>query len=1182
MPSKEAQIDLIRSAYKTAGCDVSQTGYFEAHGTGTAAGDPIETGAIGEVFAAHRSLAADGAAIPLSIGSLKANIGHLGGASGIAGLIKAILSVEKGTIAPNIWFQRGNPAIDFEGWRLQAPTETKDWPLEGLRRASVNSFGYGGTNAHVIVDDAYHYLQQYRRSGGHIRNDSDFVSPACEMTIGADPRSRLFPLSAKIERGLAYMRKTLADHPQTQSDFDEEGLLDGLAYTLCERRSWFSYSATIVAKDKLDPEGRLQSPVPVSSSRATPPRIGFIFTSQGAQWWGMGRELLHYPIFKNSLLRCDTITKSLGADWSLIEELLKDKTTSRVSEAEFSQPLCTALQISLVDLLSAWNVHSHSVIGYSSGEIAAAYATGALSFESAMTVKRFGYDGRMMAVGLSEEESNNELAELDDKFGKAVVACINSPRGITVSGDSKAIVELHKALVAKGVFVRMLQVDTAYTRIRQLGAEYWVSNLVGCVRFSGALEKLCSMPSVDESYGAEVILEVGPHALFKLPVREILENTFGEESHIQYLSTLICNKPADATALQAVGHLCANNYPANLHAVNFPKACRQMCIIAPSTFLPQGSKNVLEYRLREVSISRALVVPESDEGVETSFSMRCQPSSGTALSDVWQEFRVFSYSNDGGWVENCRGLVSVSTQANGDDDLTQACLSEWTEARTGGTQNIEPKSFCESVDAIGLSYAPLFQGLQSITIDPHVPAQVARVIEVTNTRIANPKEFEHDQLLHPTTLDSFLQLALAALGGPELEAKANIFALDPSTSKPVVLMDGFKFVAINGANEPIEVQSLAKHCHKPIWEPDVGLIDRQNLDRELQAAPRPDDRPKTVRQLELLSYYFIDQALCEVNDHEVSTMIPHNQKFYRNLCELRDAVLAKTHPQQTDEWHQLHNPETATKLQTLVEYYRRHQTAYDSKLLVRVGEALHSVFRQEVEPLVLMMQENLLEDYYTTTVGMPNTYAQISRYVTMLSHKYPNLDYLEIGAGMGGATVPMLQGLKGCEDVHTYPQCCKRSRIPSQSNAVRPSESASQVSAAPSTTTLSSTSSLGKRSRKFRSDIWVHFREAVCNEVRNHQSGLYYYCKYCSGRYTNSKSAWTHLQSAYGIAKPDEDGLASKKAATEGALVRGFAATEAKMAAQRERVAKAAMGDCISPLLNGQNWRTCSKPPTQQ
>jgi acyl transferase domain-containing protein len=144
--------------------------------------------------------------------------------------------------------QRGNPAIDFEEWRLQVPTETKDWPLEGLQRASVNSFGYGGTNAHVFVDDAYHYLQQCRRSGGHVRNDSDFVSPACEMTFGAAPRSRLFLLSANDERGLAYMRKTLADHLQTQSDFDEEGLLDSLAYTLCERRSRFSFSATIVAK----------------------------------------------------------------------------------------------------------------------------------------------------------------------------------------------------------------------------------------------------------------------------------------------------------------------------------------------------------------------------------------------------------------------------------------------------------------------------------------------------------------------------------------------------------------------------------------------------------------------------------------------------------------------------------------------------------------------------------------------------------------------------------------------------------------------------------------------------------------------------------------------------------------------------------------------------------------------
>ncbi|KAH7397176.1 hypothetical protein BKA66DRAFT_566312 [Pyrenochaeta sp. MPI-SDFR-AT-0127] len=1206
MPSKDAQINLIRSAYKAAGCDVSQTGYFEAHGTGTAAGDPIETGAIGEVFAAHRPLAANSAVVPLSIGSLKTHMGHLEGASGIAGLIKAVLSVEKGIIAPNIWFQRGNPAIDFEQWRLQVPTEAKDWPLEGLRRASVNSFGYGGTNAHVIVDDAYHFLQQYRRSGGHFRNDSGFASPVSETTTNDTPRSRVYLLSANDERGLVQMGKTLAQYLQAQSVFDEEELLNSLAYTLGERRSRLSHSAMIIAKDKSDLERQLQSSKSISGSQTTPPRIGFIFTGQGAQWWGMGRELLHYPVFKKSLLRCDTIAKRLGSDWSLMEELLKNQASSRVSEAELSQPLCTALQIALVDLLASWNINPQSVVGHSSGEIAAAYATGALSFESAITVaffrgllspkvKQLGYDGRMMAVGLSEAEVSSEIAELQNATGQALVACINSPRGVTVSGDTPVLEELHNNLVAKGVFARMLQVDTAYHSHHmqaiaeeyleylqkagvvaqsgkghaamfssvtedvidqsQLGAEYWVSNLVGCVRFSGAVEKLCSTQIQDERHGVDILLEIGPHSLFKLPVQEILETKFGEKSRIQYLSTLIRKQPADKTALEAVGYLFANNYPVDLHAVNFPsepkqalsvltdlpqypwnhtrsywcesrlsrdyrlrkftrtdilgapvydwnpfeprfrnflrlreqpwlrdhvvqgdvlfpacgylcmaiEACRQMSVITPSTFLPPGSQDSLEYRLREVSISRALVVPESDEGVETSFSMRCNSSDDSTSLDVWHEFRVFSYTSNSGWVENCRGLVSVSRQMTGDNELAKECLIEWSEANADGAQKIDPKSFYDGVDAIGLTYGPLFQGIKTISIDAHVSDRAAGVVEVTNTRIANPKEFEHDRLLHPATLDSFLQLALAALGGVELRklkgamvptfveeicisaniaaqigdqlnvvvgaerhgsraAKANIFALDPVTSKPVVLMDGFRFVAINGASASNEVDLAPKHCFKPVWEPDAELIGFHNLNKDLQAAPRPDDRPKTVRELELLSYHFIDQALQEIKNDEVATMLPHHQKFYQNLCELRDAVIAKTHPQQTEEWQQLNSSETASKLHSLVEHYRHHQTAYDGKLLVRVGEALPSVFRQNVEPLKLMTDENLLEDYYTTAVGMPNTYAQISRYVTILSHKYPNLDFLEIGAGTGGATVPTLQGLRGCEGVHTYPR----------------------------------------------------------------------------------------------------------------------------------------------------------------
>jgi SAM-dependent methyltransferase len=248
------------------------------------------------------------------------------------------------------------------------------------------------------------------------------------------------------------------------------------------------------------------------------------------------------------------------------------------------------------------------------------------------------------------------------------------------------------------------------------------------------------------------------------------------------------------------------------------------------------------------------------------------------------------------------------------------------------------------------------------------------------------------------------------------EAQANIVALDPTTSQPVALLDGFKFVAINSTDSSIGQTHLGpKHCYKPVWEPDVELIARPELDQVLQAAPRPDDRPKTVRELELLAYYFIDSTLQAVDEKEINSMLPHHQLFYKDLCRLRQDVIAKTHPQQTGEWQQLQSTHVRSKLQALTEYYRNHETAYDGKLLVRVGEALPAVFRQEVEPLALMTHENLLEDYYTTAVGMPNTYAQITRYVSMLSHKYPNLDFLEIGAGTGGATVPTTQGLRGGE-----------------------------------------------------------------------------------------------------------------------------------------------------------------------
>jgi acyl transferase domain-containing protein len=345
LPSKESQASLIHSAYEQAGCDPALTGYFEAHGTGTAAGDPIEASAIGATLGKHRPAGEDG---KLYVGSIKTNIGHLEGASGLAGLIKAVMSLEKGVILPNLWFEKGNPAIDFDGWRIRVPTEPVSWPSEGLRRASVNSFGFGGTNCHTIIDDAYHYLQSRGLKGNHRTSPNPIVAdtartqPAAALTedttglengrgialksLTSDlraednkPRPRIFNVGSSDEGSVLILSKKYADHLESRLEVEEETFMDNLSYTLCERRSSFLWNSSVVASTKSELVERLRSPGLKPSRRAADtPKLGFAFTGQGAQWWGMGRELLGFAVFSKIMTEADNILASFGSSWSLL------------------------------------------------------------------------------------------------------------------------------------------------------------------------------------------------------------------------------------------------------------------------------------------------------------------------------------------------------------------------------------------------------------------------------------------------------------------------------------------------------------------------------------------------------------------------------------------------------------------------------------------------------------------------------------------------------------------------------------------------------------------------------------------------------------------------------------------------------------------------------------------------
>ncbi|MCJ1405286.1 hypothetical protein MMC11_008513 [Xylographa trunciseda] len=650
-PSSRAQETLIRNTYEAAGLDMATTRFFEAHGTGTKAGDPIEVSAIEAAFRDQTPRDE-----PLFIGAVKTNIGHLEGASGIAGLIKTILVLEKGIIPPNIWYERPNPRILLGEWNIKFPLENTPWPTNGLRRASVNSFGFGGSNAHVVIDDAYNYLQYRDLHGRHntaklpptsvtLASVSSATTPMGNgqsklLTNGPiesldqdyEDTTQLFVWSAADEGGIDRLAKVYQEHFCSLSAYENSRYLRDLAYTLCTKRSSLPWKSFVVASTidglQLGLKSGLSKPLRTSSV----PKLGFVFNGQGSQWFAMGRELLKYPGFHRSLVEAESYFRTLGSEWLLTHELQKDMKDSNVNDPILSQPLCTVIQIALVDLIATWGIHPSVVVGHSSGEIAAAYCADGISRESAWKIAYFRgvlaarlsnsthIPGSMMSVGLSEVDVIPYLLQAGGyEDGDIAIGCINSPRSVTITGNEARIDDLGKILDDEHIFNRKLQVNVAYhsrfmksiapeyrmliddikgntplpvspamfssvtgERIYppELGqSEYWAQNLILPVRFSDAISHVLSKSSKKK------VKKINDHktTMGGVAVDHILEigphsalqgplrdilNASEKGKHIGYSSLLSRGLSAVTTTLEAVGHLHCLGYPVNLEVVN--------------------------------------------------------------------------------------------------------------------------------------------------------------------------------------------------------------------------------------------------------------------------------------------------------------------------------------------------------------------------------------------------------------------------------------------------------------------------------------------------------------------------------------------------------------------------------------------------------------------------------------
>src|SRR6476646_3308282 len=545
LPSPEAQTRLVRDACRNAGIVPEAIGFVEAHGTGTAVGDPIEAHALAEALCGNRSADA-----PLPIGSIKTNLGHLETAAGIAGLLKAMLILKYGQIPPSLHFSTPNPHIDFEKLRLRVPTQLEPFPNGPEERiAGVNSFGFGGANAHVILAEPPPH-----------QPEKSFAVPGC----------RPWPvmLSARSEASLRISAANLSAWVREHANANGNSpVLPDLSYTLGVRRNHHPHRLTLFASDwaglteELDAFAKKEDSPKIRAAfaprREHAPRIGFIMSGQGPQWWGMGRDLMeHEPVFREAIEKCDAALAP-WASFSLLEEIGRYEEMSQMNRTEIGQPSIFAMQVALAALWKSWGVEPSAIVGHSVGEIAAACVAGIFSLaEAARTVALRARlmescgrgEGTMLAVGLSEDEA---LALITRHDRTVTISAFNGPRSITLSGPRVSLETIAAELEAQGAFARLVRVDHPFHHplmrpaAEALEAEladikpqpgtipffstvtgercdgeschaaYWARGIREPVRFASAVNALAD-------FGTDVWLELNAHPALAHAVQECL------------------------------------------------------------------------------------------------------------------------------------------------------------------------------------------------------------------------------------------------------------------------------------------------------------------------------------------------------------------------------------------------------------------------------------------------------------------------------------------------------------------------------------------------------------------------------------------------------------------------------------------------------------------------------------
>ncbi|HEX8118182.1 MAG TPA: type I polyketide synthase, partial [Pyrinomonadaceae bacterium] len=590
-PNGLSQQAVVRMALASARVQPSQVSYVEAHGTGTPLGDPIEVESLSAVYRQ-----ANGDAQTCLLGSVKTNVGHMEAAAGIAAFIKVVLSLEHEQIPPHLHFQKLNPHIELEGTRLEVATRGRAWPRgETARYAGVSSFGFGGANAHVILEEG----------------PADAAAQQPPDT--AHDTTYLLPLSARSPEALPALAQRYLDH----LGVDDSSLptLRDLCYTAGARRSHHQHRLCVAAHSYEQLRQRLTAylsgdelaPDVFTGSRPSGrrPKVAFVFSGQGSQWAGMGRGLFETePVFRQKVEECAEAMRPHLDGWALLDHFTSTEDETALDRIDVVQPLLFAVQVGLAAVWRSWGVEPDAVVGHSMGEVAAAHVSGALSLEDAARViclrgrllRRLSGRGAMAVVELPAEQAEAAIASEQG----VEVAASNGPRTTVVSGEAEAVRRLVAKWQAGNVYSREVAVDAAshsrqveeivgellqalegvrgvrcdvamYSTVEgrevsgeELSAEYWARNLRERVKFAEAVGEL-------RRRGFGAFVEVGPHPVLTMAIEECVRAAAGNGATARgaavVVGTLRKETVEGETIREAAGRLYAGGVDVSWEAI---------------------------------------------------------------------------------------------------------------------------------------------------------------------------------------------------------------------------------------------------------------------------------------------------------------------------------------------------------------------------------------------------------------------------------------------------------------------------------------------------------------------------------------------------------------------------------------------------------------------------------------